>query len=61
MLFSGLGLKQESGTCENFDGKNKVIDSFFFRKLRSCLNKMLEGIEMAPFRSIDEFLTSESK
>jgi len=34
---------------------------FYKRKLRSCLNKMLEGIEMAPFRSIDEFLTSESK
>ena len=37
---------------------NPIVYSF---RTKSQGNKMFEGVEMAPFRSIDEFLTSESK
>merc|ERR1712222_86970 len=40
---------------------HQSISDWHSKKTKSQGNKMLEGVEMAPFRSIDEFLTSESK
>ena len=42
-------------------GKQHNNTTLLFFRTKSQGNKMLEGVEMAPFRSIDEFLTSESK
>merc|ERR1712110_450740 len=38
-----------------------IISDWKRKKTKSQGNKMFEGVEMAPFRSIDEYLTSESK